>query len=590
MHNQQRYDYSNRKNSLISKSIQLFQKHQNEKSSDPFGSENASDHSNTINNISHSSSSNNNNNDLINAKSEESAEKKSTTKNPLNFSISNILGKENTNLVNGLHENLLSGANHIYSTQSNSSISFDSMALQSTLLSAHFLSNYPSVISSHFQQQNSQSEQQQQQQYKHLLPSIFANLPPSKRSSLSSTSTAPWYPWSLSLSPNSFLSNQNFEFNSIFLNKALSSSSSSSRDPKEENLLKKFTVYPKRADNSEKSDSPSLFSSSNPSSPFENGGGSGLLIESNGTNANGLSPNVINSLENGSKIIGTKLSIDNNLDQTDIELEEDDFQDDSDSCSEAGSQQPFGRNCSFFTSGSNKDSNGLNSSMNGGGQSLASKRKKKTRTVFTRSQVFQLESTFDMKRYLSSSERAGLAASLHLTETQVKIWFQNRRNKWKRQLAAEIEAANMAQRIRAVPMLYHQAESARPVSPTLKSQSLISDSNSIQALTAYYYSSHGQSTPVPSGQFSLSNAVAAAAAAAASGLHPVTSVSPHHLGLTISSKSNNENDPSSNSGFVPTSVSTASLSSSVSTTSPSSSSTMINSSTINRSPTIAGLV
>ncbi len=34
-------------------------------------------------------------------------------------------------------------------------------------------------------------------------------------------------------------------------------------------------------------------------------------------------------------------------------------------------------------------------------------------------QVFQLESTFDIKRYLSSSERAGLAASLQLSETQV---------------------------------------------------------------------------------------------------------------------------------------------------------------------------
>ena len=92
------------------------------------------------------------------------------------------------------------------------------------------------------------------------------------------------------------------------------------------------------------------------------------------------------------------------------------------------------------------------------------RRKKKTRTVFSRSQVFQLESTFDMKRYLSSSERAGLAASLQLTETQVKIWFQNRRNKWKRQLAAELEAANMAHtaaahRMVRVPILYHDSPS-----------------------------------------------------------------------------------------------------------------------------------
>jgi homeobox protein Nkx-5 len=100
----------------------------------------------------------------------------------------------------------------------------------------------------------------------------------------------------------------------------------------------------------------------------------------------------------------------------------------------------------------NRDSSNNSNSEN------HNRRKKKTRTVFTRSQVFQLESTFDLKRYLSSSERAGLASSLHLTETQVKIWFQNRRNKWKRQMAAELEAANMAhaaaQRIRSLPLLY----------------------------------------------------------------------------------------------------------------------------------------
>ncbi|KAJ8416467.1 hypothetical protein AAFF_G00357550 [Aldrovandia affinis] len=65
--------------------------------------------------------------------------------------------------------------------------------------------------------------------------------------------------------------------------------------------------------------------------------------------------------------------------------------------------------------------------------------KKKTRTIFSKRQIFQLESTFDMKRYLSSAERACLANSLQLTETQVKIWFQNRRNKLKRQLSTELD-------------------------------------------------------------------------------------------------------------------------------------------------------
>ncbi|KAE9556113.1 hypothetical protein FO519_000601 [Halicephalobus sp. NKZ332] len=66
-------------------------------------------------------------------------------------------------------------------------------------------------------------------------------------------------------------------------------------------------------------------------------------------------------------------------------------------------------------------------------------RKKKTRTVFSRHQVTQLEMTFDMKRYLSPPERAALAQNLKLTETQVKIWFQNRRNKFKRQAGGETD-------------------------------------------------------------------------------------------------------------------------------------------------------
>lgn len=52
-------------------------------------------------------------------------------------------------------------------------------------------------------------------------------------------------------------------------------------------------------------------------------------------------------------------------------------------------------------------------------------RKKKTRTVFSRQQVSQLEMTFDMKRYLSSQERAHLASTLRLTETQVSRFPQS---------------------------------------------------------------------------------------------------------------------------------------------------------------------
>ncbi|KAG8244167.1 Homeobox protein hmx3 [Homalodisca vitripennis] len=128
------------------------------------------------------------------------------------------------------------------------------------------------------------------------------------------------------------------------------------------------------------------------------------------------------------------------------------------------------------------------------------KRKKKTRTVFSRSQVFQLESTFDMKRYLSSSERAGLAASLHLTETQVKIWFQNRRNKWKRQLAAELEAANMAQaaqRLVRVPILYHEATST----PGLQHH-LTAPVTSASTYPSLYYHHHHHHTPPTSTQSS----------------------------------------------------------------------------------------
>ncbi|NWH62952.1 NKX32 protein, partial [Geococcyx californianus] len=99
-------------------------------------------------------------------------------------------------------------------------------------------------------------------------------------------------------------------------------------------------------------------------------------------------------------------------------------------------------------------------------------RKKRSRAAFSHAQVFELERRFNHQRYLSGPERADLAASLKLTETQVKIWFQNRRYKTKRrQMAAELLSAAPAAKKVAVKVLvrddqrqYHPGEVLRPPS------------------------------------------------------------------------------------------------------------------------------
>ncbi|XP_059179809.1 NK3 homeobox 3 [Centropristis striata] len=74
--------------------------------------------------------------------------------------------------------------------------------------------------------------------------------------------------------------------------------------------------------------------------------------------------------------------------------------------------------------------------------------KKRSRAAFSHAQVYELERRFNTQRYLSGPERADLAEALKLTETQVKIWFQNRRYKTKRrQMAAELATCSSPRKV-----------------------------------------------------------------------------------------------------------------------------------------------
>ncbi|XP_078423990.1 homeobox protein DBX1 isoform X1 [Cetorhinus maximus] len=92
------------------------------------------------------------------------------------------------------------------------------------------------------------------------------------------------------------------------------------------------------------------------------------------------------------------------------------------------------------------------------------------RVVFSEEQRKALEKTFQRQKYISKTDRKKLATHLGLKDSQVKIWFQNRRMKWRNTKERELltQGCSREQTLQEKPASTSDLSNTTPSGPDRK--------------------------------------------------------------------------------------------------------------------------